>query len=137
LPGARVAQIRLLRTAARVGEVDAHHSALRLFDFFAAVVAYQPRNTCHGFPPQFDELFPSSLSHSLRNHAAARACRIFQERRRLKRACSSRSSPASRALTTRKWRGRKSSIVLPSRYWSITAGLTYELRATAGVFPSF
>ena len=47
-----VAEISLLRASARVGEVDPHHSALRLVDFLAAVVADQPRNTCHGFPPR-------------------------------------------------------------------------------------
>ena len=41
----------------------------------------------------------------------------------------------SRALTTRKCRGRKSSIVRPSRYCSTTAGETYDSRVTAGVFP--
>jgi hypothetical protein len=59
-----------------------------------------------------------------RNYAAARACRIRHERRRLSSACSSATRPVSRALTIRKCRGRKSSIVLPSRYWSTTAGLT-------------
>src|SRR5204863_9907078 len=75
------------------------------------------------------------LNESGRNQAAALVCRIFHDRSRLRRACSSGSRSMSRARTTRKCRGRKSSIVLPSRYWSITAGLTYELRATAGVLP--
>src|SRR5213592_2576996 len=52
LARARVAEIGLLRTAARVGEVDAHHRTLRLLHFLAAVVAHEPRNTCHGFPPR-------------------------------------------------------------------------------------
>src|SRR5262249_26017213 len=43
----------------------------------------------------------------------------------------------SRAPTKRKWRGRKCSSVRPSRYWSTTAGLTYDARATAGVLPNF
>ena len=59
------------------------------------------------------------------------------ERSRLSVAVSSASRPVSRAPTTRKWRGRKSSTVLPSRYCSTTAGLTYDERATAGVLPSF
>src|SRR5439155_5460293 len=50
------------------------------------------------------------------NQAAARECLIRQERSRLNRACSSRSRPKSRAPTTRKCRGRKSSIVVASRY---------------------
>ena len=69
-------------------------------------------------------------------YAAAREARIRHDLSRLNVACSSTSRPRSRAPTTRKCRGRKSSMVLPSRYCSTTAGLTYDDRATAGVFPS-
>ena len=51
LPGAGIAEIGLLGTAPRVREVDPHHGSFCLFDFLAAIVADQPRNTCHGFPP--------------------------------------------------------------------------------------
>jgi hypothetical protein len=47
--GAGVTEIGLLRASTRVREVDPHHCALRLVDFLAAIVANQPRNTCHGF----------------------------------------------------------------------------------------
>src|SRR5919204_6911686 len=56
LAGACVAEVGLLRSAPRIGEVDPHHRTLRLLHFFAAVVADQPRNTCHGFPPGFADL---------------------------------------------------------------------------------
>src|SRR5438552_18896491 len=52
LAGAVVAEVGLLRASACVGEVDPHHRALRLVDFLAAIVADQPRNTSHGFPPR-------------------------------------------------------------------------------------
>src|SRR6266542_6188813 len=54
--GAGIAEIRLLRAAARIGEVDPHHRALRFLDFLAAVVAHEPRNTCHGFLLEFGSL---------------------------------------------------------------------------------
>src|SRR5581483_3351940 len=66
----------------------------------------------------------------VRNHAAFREARIRYERSSDRSARSSTSSSISCAPTTRKWRGRKSSIVRASRYCSITAGLTYEARAT-------
>ena len=123
LPGAGVAQVGLLRAAARVVEVDAHHGALRLVDFVAAVVANE-----HGLSRQVFLLdqrwFDAILADKARwNYAAARPSLIRHERSRLRSACSSRSSPVSRAETTRKCRGRKSAIVRPSRYCSITGGL--------------
>jgi hypothetical protein len=39
LPGARIAEIRLLGTAPRVREIDPHNGAFRLLDFFATIVA--------------------------------------------------------------------------------------------------
>jgi hypothetical protein len=57
-------------------------------------------------------------------YAAARDSRMRHERSSDTSARSSGSRPISRAPTTRKWRGRKSSIVRPSRYCSTTAGLT-------------
>lgn len=88
------------------------------------------------FPPSKRVTSPSLIEKADEFYAASRARRIHQDRSRLSKACSSGSRPISRAETTRKCRGRKSSMVLPSRYCSMTAGLTYELRATAGVFPS-
>ena len=67
--------------------------------------------------------------------AIARASRILHERRRLGVAARPPDRARVRAPTTRSFRGRKSSIVRPSRYCSITAGLTYEDLATAGVLP--
>src|SRR3954454_7997340 len=70
LAGAGVAQVSLLRPAARVGEVDAHHGPLGLLDFLAAVVAHQPRYTCHGFPPRIRCSLAGELSQSVANQAA-------------------------------------------------------------------
>jgi hypothetical protein len=51
LSGAGVAEIGLLGTAARIREIDPHDGPFCFLDLFAAIVADQPRNTCHGFPP--------------------------------------------------------------------------------------
>jgi hypothetical protein len=82
--------------------------------------SYEPR-----WLPPLQGRFELTLTKSGRKfYAAARDWRMRQERSRESSACSSRSRPISRAPTKRKWRGRKSSIVRPSRYCSTTAGLT-------------
>jgi hypothetical protein len=48
-----VAEIRLLRAAARVGEVEAHDRAFSFGNFLPAAVAYQDRLSSHAFPPVF------------------------------------------------------------------------------------
>src|SRR5436190_4438463 len=132
-----VAEIGLLRAAARVREVEPHRRAFSFFDFPAAVVTDEHCLACQVDPSSLRCDYEDPFVDWCEYYAALRALRIRCERSRLNSACSSRSRPTSRAPTTRKCRGRKSSIVLPSRYWSMTAGLTYDARATAGVFPSF
>src|SRR6266540_4823339 len=45
--GTAVAEIGLLGTAPRIREINPHHSPFGLLDFLAAIVADQPRYTCH------------------------------------------------------------------------------------------
>ena len=97
LPGAVVAEIRCLRAAARVRIGDAEGRALRLVDLLAAVVANQ-----NGFPSHVIASRVDFRAQFRRNQAAARAARMRHERSRLSVASSSRSSPVSRAPTTRK-----------------------------------
>ena len=130
-----VAEVGLLRSPARVGVRHPQHCTLSLVDLFAAVVAYKHRFPSHRCPPSQGRFTGETLQKGSVRYAASRARRIRQERSKLSIACSSCESAGSRAPTTRKCRGRKSSIVLPSKYCSRTAGETYELRVTAGVFP--
>src|SRR2546430_7212635 len=122
--GAVVAEIGLLRPATRIGMVDSHRRAFTLIDFVATVVTDEHRLASHDSSSFSIGEMMSRAGIRLRFYAALRARRIRHERSKLTSACSSGFRPVSRALTTRKWRGRKSSIVRPSRYCSTTAGLT-------------
>src|SRR5205823_12340380 len=126
--GRVVGHVQLATALPGVSKRDPYCCALSVGNFDAGHVGDEYSLAGQSDPPSRWKL-PSG-------YAAARDWRIFHERSRLSNACSSKSSPISRAPTTRKCLGRKSSIVRPSRYCSITAGLTYEARATAGVFPS-
>src|SRR5437868_8612961 len=120
LLGFVVGDVELANALARVAEGDANRRPFSFRDFHAGHVGNE-----HGLASQcasFELGNADSLTEQ--NYAAARACRIFHERSRLRSASSSGSKPVSRALTTRKSRGRKSAIVPPSRYWPTTAGLT-------------
>jgi hypothetical protein len=44
---ARVAEICLLRTTPRIGEIDAHHGAFGLVDFFPTIVTDKSGYACH------------------------------------------------------------------------------------------
>src|SRR5205085_10939933 len=127
--GALIAKVGLLRGAPSVTEVDPHYCAFVFVDFRTAVVTNKHGPSRHRFLLRFGK--------PVEFYAACRAWRMRYERSSESVACSSTSRPISRAVTTRKWRGRKSSMVRPSRYWSTTAGDTYDARVTAGVLPSF
>jgi hypothetical protein len=47
LAGACIAEICLLRAAARIREIDAHDGALRLVDFFPTIVTDKSRYASH------------------------------------------------------------------------------------------
>jgi hypothetical protein len=51
LSGAVVAQVGLLRTAPRIGEVDAHHRPAIFGDFSRTAVAHEDRLSRHDSPP--------------------------------------------------------------------------------------
>src|SRR5439155_14241383 len=61
LAGAVVAEVGLLRAAARVGVGDAHHGALCFVDFLAAVVANEHGLSCHEFLLQGENWWNSTL----------------------------------------------------------------------------
>ena len=124
-PPGRASSRRTRRRGRRLSSLGAHPNTSREARRLAPL---RPLSHSCRKPGQFSE--PNSPPRRVRHasldriQAAVRAARIRHERSRLSVACSSASSPTSRAPTTRKWRGRKSSIVLPSRYCSTTAGLT-------------
>jgi hypothetical protein len=47
LAGACVAEIGLLGATARIREIDAHHGAFDLVDFFTTIVTDKSRYACH------------------------------------------------------------------------------------------
>src|SRR6476660_23585 len=132
--GLGVGEIELADAFARVRKGDAHCRALTVRNLRSGLVTDADRFACQLSSSVFSRISPSLTKARRQSQAATRARRIRHERNRLSSACSSGSSSEFRARTTRKWRGRKSSIVRPSRYCSTTAGLTYEERATAAVF---
>src|SRR5438046_2999426 len=113
----------MLCAPAGVGVGQAQNGASPLVDFLAAVVADE-----HGLPGHEGPPFPGGIA--LEFYAAFRVSRTRHERSSESVDCSSWSRPISRAVTIRKFRGLKSSIVRPSRYCWTTAGETYEARAT-------
>src|SRR6266513_4178737 len=109
--GAVVAEIGLLRTATRIGIVDSHRRAFTLIDFVATVVTDEHRLASHDSSSFFDRgsdepsRDPTSILRSFTSPAYSP--RTQQADKRLP----SGIRPVSGAPTTRKWRGRKSSIV--------------------------
>ena len=118
LAGAVVAEIGLLGAATRVGIGQTQRRALRVADLLAAVVANEHGLSSHEF------LLSSGRVRRIltENQAAFRDERIRHDRSSESNARSSGVELDIRAPTTRKCRGRKSSIVLPSRYWSTPRG---------------
>src|SRR6266496_3171054 len=102
LARAVVAEIRLLRAATRIREIETHRRAFSFRHFLAAVVADEHCLACQLDPPRSSGL-PLGKERLNEYYAALRARRIRCERSKLSTDCSSGSSSTSLAPNTRKW----------------------------------